>query len=444
MTSVHIFRRDLRTHDNTALIECFKQSKKVYCVFIMTPEQLVNNPYKSERCVYFMYETLKELDETINNKMNFCYGNTNKIVEDIINKVKPENIFFNKDYSKFSLQRDSDIEKMCNKYNVKLKTYHDLMLNEPNKIKTSTGKKYVKFTPYYNKSKKYKIDKPQTYKIDKNKLKKFSIKQSVSVNRLLDFTKTKGIFKGGRKDALKTLSDMSMFKAYDKKRNFMNYKTTHLSAHNKFGTISIRELYYAIGKNETLIRQLYWRDFYTSIGYFDKDFVSKRLYQPKEMKWDNRYFNKWKDGKTGIPIVDATMRELNQTGYCHNRGRLIASGFAKFALIDWKKCEKYYATQLIDYDIFANHYNWNWSFSFGPFSTPWFRIMNVYIQGKNYDKECEYIKKWIPELKDVDNKDIHKWEQKYIKYKNINYPSPILDYKSQREKCYEFYKKMMY
>ena len=162
------------------------------------------------------------------------------------------------------------------------------------------------------------------------------------------------------------------------------------------------------------------------------------------LKWDNNanYFNKWKKGKTGYPIVDAGMREMNETGYMHNRARLITSNFLiKLLLIDWRKGEQYYATQLVDYDPSVNNGNWQWGAGSGADSQPYFRIFNPWLQSKKFDKDCEYIKKWLPELKDVNDKDIHNWEIKHKDY-SINYPKPIIDYKIQKEKSIAMYKKL--
>lgn len=435
MSCLFIFRRDLRIQDNKGYNECCKKYDIVYPCFIMDPKQLKNNSYKSERCIYFMYESLKELNNDLDNKLNLFYGNPASVIKKLINKIKPKSVIVNMDYSPYSRKRDEKIKKACGK-NVEFESYEDLLLLPIGKIKTG-GKMYRKFTPYYDKAKKIKISKEET----KRAKKIIKLSDSKNIEYLKKFTNKKGIFTGGRSEALKILRNKNNFKSYGSKRDNLMYETTHLSAHIKFGTVSIREVYNSLKGLEALTRQLYWRDFYTNLGYFYPEFTEKRVFQPKLKNWNNKYLKEWKEGKTGIPIVDATMRELNETGYCHNRGRLIASGFAKFLLLDWKECEKYYATQLIDYDIFANHFNWNWSFSLGPFSTPWFRIMNVFIQGKKHDKNGEYIKKWVPELKNVKAEDLHKWDKVYNKY-DIKYPKPIIEYKEQRDKCYNFYKEL--
>ncbi len=440
-----IFRRDLRLFDNTALIEATKKYNAVYCIFIMTPEQLKNtNEYKSNSAIQFMYESLKELNEEI--VLNIFYGNPHKILEKILKENKTiKEIFVNEDYTWYSQQRDAKLKLVCQKRNILFSSYEDIVLNSVRKIKTTNGKYYSIFTPYYNKAKKEKIRQLENVN-HRNFLK---METNSSLEKLKEFFNKKDyetMIQGGRNQGLKHMHKKTLLD-YKLKRDNLNYQTTLLSAYIKFGCISIREVYYAFKKNETLIRQLYWHDFYTTLGYHEIEFSKKgsRNYQPKEnIEWMNEdKWNIWKEGKTGFPIVDACMRQLNTENYCHNRGRLIASGFIKFMFMDWKKAEMYYANQLRDYSPIANCFNWNWSMSFGSFSTPYFRIMNVFIQGKKYDKDAEYIKKWVPELKDVLAKDIHKWNETYKNYPNINYPKPCVEYKNQRDKTMNEYKKLI-
>ena len=181
----------------------------------------------------------------------------------------------------------------------------------------------------------------------------------------------------------------------------------------------------------------------------DDEFRHFRSNDPSDrydkIKWDNNptHFNKWKEGKTGIPIVDACMRQMNTTGYMHNRGRMIVSSFLiKNLLIDWRKGEKYFANMLTDYNISANNGGWQWASGGGTDAQPYFRIFNPWTQAKKYDKECEYIKKWIPELRYVDNKDILNWNTMYKKY-DINYPKPIVDHKKTRERALVIFKKYL-
>ena len=252
---------------------------------------------------------------------------------------------------------------------------------------------------------------------------------------------------GGRKNGLVILKKIKNFKNYDNKRNLLTYETTKLSAYIKFGCVSIREVFKAIKKtgSKDLIRQLYWRDFYYNILFFFPHVFGNAL-KTKYSKiiWPNNksYFEKWKKGKTGFPVIDACMRQLNTTGFMHNRGRLIVSNFLiKLLLIDWQKGEKYFAQKLVDYDPAVNNGNWQWSASTGADSQPYFRIFNPWLQSKKFDKDCKFIKKWIPELQEVKATDIHKWDTKYQVYNGIKYPEPIINYKKMRVLCLALYKK---
>jgi deoxyribodipyrimidine photo-lyase len=253
--------------------------------------------------------------------------------------------------------------------------------------------------------------------------------------------------KGGRDECLKMLRNIEEHKGYGENRNFLYIESTGLSAHNKFGTCSIREVYFAIKhripEEKELIRQLYWRDFYTYITYHNPQ-VFGQAYRTEfdDITWSQSTndFEKWCTGQTGFPVVDAAMRQLNQTGYLHNRARLIVSSFLiKDLMINWQWGEKYFAQKLVDYDPAVNNGNWQWVASTGTDMQPYFRIFNPWTQQEKFDAECEYIKKWVPELKDIDTKTIHNW---YKSDKQIKgYPRPMVDHSVQREKVKDLYKK---
>lgn len=445
MLSVFIFRRSYRLKDNIGLNNALEKSKTVIPIFIFTPEQIINNSYKSDNAIQFMIESLNDLNEQLKNnksKLYYFFGEQHKIIEKIIKKLNINSVFVNQDYTKYSVERDLKIKKTCEKYNVNFESYEDILLNDVKSI--LTGKSvYKKFTPYFNKASKIIIKKPKTVNGNYyNKKIDFEFNKS-----LINYNHNKNIqIKGGRKEGLKILKKIIEFKNYNEKRNDLTYQTTLLSAYIKFGCLSIREIYYEIinnlGKKNNLIKQLYWRDFYYNIAYeYPNVFKGPLKLKYSKIKWNNniKYFNAWKNGKTGFPIVDAGMRQLNITGYMHNRARLITSNFLiKILLIDWRKGEKYYATKLIDYDPSVNNGNWQWSSSSGADSQPYFRIFNPWLQSEKYDKNCEYIKKWIPELKNVENNKIHKW----YKFYNNEYIKPIVDYKKQKIKSIKMYKKL--
>lgn len=461
--SIFIFRRDLRIPDNTGLIQALKSSTKVIPIFILTPEQLKDNPYKSDNCVQFMVESLQELDAALKQEKSgllYFYGTQSDVIKKLLKDDEEIGaVFLNVDYSPFAIKRDADIKKVCEESNppVVYKGYEDYVLNPIGSITNSAGKVYSKFTPYYAAAKGKVIPKPV-------------IPTQALLNRLMsssELNKIKGtktastlktyyeynaeLFRnGGRSHAMETLANLKNFKDYNTKRDFLNYKTTHLSAYLKFGCISIREAYHAfkakLGPSNNLVKQLYWRDFYHNITWGFPHVVGgpmKQQYAKLEWDYNTTLFNKWKNGETGFPIVDAAMRSMNRTGFMHNRARMIVSSFLiKILLMDWLKGEKYFAQMLYDYDIHNNNGGWQWSASTGSDSQPYFRIFNPWLQSEKYDPDAEYIKKWVPELADVPAKHLHQWDKYHTQYPNIKYPAPVVDYAKNKEISIKRYKKI--
>ena len=440
MKSIFIFRRDLRTKDNIGLNECVSQSDYFYPIFIFTPEQIgTSNKYRSNNAIQFMCESIMELQKEIN--LTLFYGDQYIIIKHLINKLNIDAIFTNTDYTPYAIKRDTKLSKLCKDAGINFYTFHDTILYPPNIIKV-----YQKFTPYYNKAIKINVNKPsnKTIKNDRKiQTKKINMHKFYKENYDV-------IIKGGRSNGLKIYSRISQFKNYNKTKNILSISTTHLSAYIKFGCLSIREIYYKIkdtlGLKHPLIRQLIWREFYYQLEIAFSDRFGKSL-KPKydKIKWNGKQstFNIWCDASTGYPIVDACMQELNTTGYLHNRGRLIVSSFlVKNLQHDWRKGEKYFAQQLLDYDPIVNQGNWQWTAGSGADSQPYFRIFNPWLQSKNYDPDCEYIKKWLPELKNVDNKHIHQWDKFYNDYPDVDYPNPIVDYNKTKIETLKMYKQI--
>jgi deoxyribodipyrimidine photo-lyase len=260
--------------------------------------------------------------------------------------------------------------------------------------------------------------------------------------------------RGGRKNALKILTSIiNKGLEYEKTRNILNIPTTNLSAYIKFGCVSIREVYYLFnkqfGKTNPLSRQLIWRDFYYHLGHgFINSFGRSLKPQYDKIKWINNksHFNKWKQGKTGYPIVDACMTQINTTGFMHNRGRLIVASFLiKNLMVDWRYGEKYFAKKLVDYDVYVNQGNWQWVSGSGADSMPYFRVFNPSRQSAKYDSNAEYIKKWLPQLKDIEPKHLHEWEIYYKEYNlnEINYYKPIIDYSISKKTTLSIYRKYL-
>lgn len=455
--SIFIFRRDFRIQDNLGLIQALKQSEQVIPIFILTPEQLTKkNTYKSDNSVQFMFESLDELDQQLKkakSKLFYFYASPANALEKIIKSdLDIEAVFVNQDYTPYSKKRDTELEKVCQKNDLDFISTEDLLLNPVGSITTEENEKiYSKFTPYYNKAKSKKVPNPIPNRAKNYVSSRYSPPDQFK-GKLSKFYKSNSDLwrSGGRSNGLKILKTITKHKQYNSKRNCLNYETTNLSAYIKFGCVSIRECYHTfrqkLGTRNDLIKQLYWRDFYHNITYGYPHVIGGPMKEKyKKLKWNKNIsqFNKWKQGKTGYPIVDAAMRSMNQTGFMHNRARMIVSSFLiKILLMDWKKGEKYFAQTLYDYDVSNNNGGWQWSASTGADSQPYFRIFNPWLQSEKFDPEATYIKKWLPELKDVPAKHLHQWDDHYDQYQEIDYPAPIVDYKENKKESIKRYKQV--
>jgi deoxyribodipyrimidine photo-lyase len=445
-----IFRRDLRIQDNKGLKMLHDECENIYTIFIFTPEQVGNvNKYKSNNCVQFMIESLQNLNMQLGGKLYCFYGKNNIIIRDLMNELEINVVCFNLDYTPYAINRDIEIMNLCEETNVNILFENDYCLNEPGTILSGGGTPYLKFTPYYTQSSKKRVDSPiNSFKFVAKQITK-RLKNVINLsNAMKKFTKINEnlIIKGGRSEGIKVLREaIKTQKHYSKTRDNISYNTSLLSAYIKFGCLSIREIYKSFSHNKDFTRQLHWRDFYAQIMYFNPQVIGGAL-KPNynKIKWHNnaRLFKAWCDGKTGFPIVDAAMRQLNTIGWMHNRGRMIVSSFlTKILLIDWRLGERYFASKLVDYDPANNNGGWQWSAGTGADSQPYFRIFNPFLQSENHDPNCEYIKQWVPELLEVENDIIHDWNNKE-KTREINskYSEPIVDYAEQKEKALKMYK----
>lgn len=451
-----IFHRDLRLIDNIGLINASKKVKTLYLCFIFTPEQVSNkNDYRSDNSIQFMIESLNELSsetEKLDGRLIVLYNDNITAINNLIQELNIEGVYFNKDYSPYALDRDSKIIELCKKNNIECNSFEDYYLYEPGKIISSgSGEAYKKYTPFYNAVLNIEPLKPSkaTVKNIGNKSIKGEVLLSSMITKLHITINDDKLVKGGRQNGLtKLLLAKKKQAEYDTKRDYFSEKTTHLSAYIKFGCVSIREVYYTFkkqfGLEHGLIRELIWREFFAHVLYAFPEVVGKS-YQKKyrNLKWKNNKndFKKWKNGNTGFPMIDACMRELNTTGYMHNRGRMtVASFLIKTLLIDWRWGEKYFAQQLTDYDVASNNGNWQGISGTGVDMKPYFRDMNPWIQSEKFDKNAIYIKYWVPELTDVPASDIHKWSEVHSKYTNVKYPEPMIDYYSRKEEMISMYK----
>jgi deoxyribodipyrimidine photo-lyase len=431
-TSLFIFRRDLRLHDNTGLLEALRLSRQLIPCFIFDPRQIEPHPYQSKPGLQFMLQSIVDLQQqlqTVGGKLAIYHALPEQVVVELAEQQQIEAVFINLDYTPFSRRRDDDLAAGCNRLGIALHTFPDALLNEPEHAVKNDNTPYKVFTAFYNNARRFPVFLPQAL-LEPN----FLTTPTTFTLDQLGLPPIKLSNKGGRNQALATLDKLSDCADYQNIRDFPSlYATSKLSAHLKFGTCSIREVYYAIteqlGSEHPLLRQLYWRDFFTHIAYhFPHVFGRAFLEKFAHLHWDNNpdYFQAWCDGNTGFPIVDAGMRELNATGNMHNRVRMITASFlVKDLHIDWRWGERYFAQHLVDYDPCVNNGNWQWAASTGCDAQPYFRIFNPWLQQLKFDQNCGYIYRWLPELRAFPPKTIHRWDKKHS---SGSYPAPIIDH----------------
>lgn len=447
--SLFIFRRDLRLYDNTASLAALENSEHVIPCFIFDPEQVTDkNHYKSNNALQFMLESLADLQEQLKKHSGhfyLFYGKPHEIIEQIFETKKIDAVFVNRDYTPYSIQRDALIQKTCRKLKIDFNQYHDLLLHAPDGVLTKAGKPYTIFTPFYRASLKIPVPEPRSDN-HKNYYTHKILQEKDPREILSEFNKNIFVH-GGRENGLKILKHIENFKDYENTRDIPELRTTGLSAHNKFGTISIREEFHTmvkhLSKTHMLVRQLYWRDFYTQIAaHFPRVFGHSYQEKYEKLQWqtDNTAFKKWCTGTTGFPIVDAGMRQLNTTGWMHNRVRMIVASFlTKDLHIDWRLGEKYFAQKLVDYDPAVNNGSWQWAASTGCDPQPYFRIFNPWLQQKKFDPQCAYIKRWVPELAEYSPKIIHALASQKIDIPQ--YPKPMVDHAQQSAYAKEMFTK---
>lgn len=418
--NVFLFHRDFRLQDNLALNELSRHGP-VTCIFVFTPYQIkeTQNPFYSPRGFQFMCESLYELKKELQAKhsdLYFFYGDT----LDILKTLDIAKLGFNLDYTPYARRRDEPILEYCLSKGIECITAEDYLLAPMGTFLKPDKMPYVVYTPFRNAAAKHHPLKPNIIPIEFATMKAPKGKYYVPT-----YETNESYFQGGRKEGLKRL----VF--HYQHDNFT--PTTEMSPYLKFGCISIREAYWA-NTSQEFRNQLLWREFYYYIACYYPKVLDNRADFKASLTWTNSKpaFEKWCKGETGFPVVDAAMRQLNQTGYMHNRGRLITANFLTRLLgIDWRQGETYYATHLIDYDPCVNNGNWQWVAGTGVDRAPYSqRIFNPWLQSAKFDKNAEYIKKWIPELKDVAPKHIHQWD----KHHTPIYPKPMIDYAAAREK----------
>ena len=453
-------RRDLRLEDNTALLEAGKASDKVAIVFVFDSQILNSLKNKADRRVSFIFETLIEINSQLEkqgSQLIVRYGKPTDEIPNLIKKLNFDALFLNEDYESYAKSRDKKIENNLIKDDVKIHAYKDHVIFSGSQIQKPDGKPYQMFTPYKKAWLKklslnnFVVEKAKHSFLDKKELSKHSEKLSLTK---AGFSLAKQYYPfqlSGRKSGLSALNDFSYaIESYDKSRDFpyLADGTSGLSVHLRFGTVSIRECVSVCmqSKNmgvQTWLSELIWRDFYSMIldqyPHVEK-YCFKKQYE--KIKWPNtpNYFKAWCEGKTGFPIVDAGMRQLNETGWMHNRVRMIVASFlVKDLLVDWRKGETYFAEKLLDFDLASNNGGWQWSASTGCDAQPYFRIFNPSLQSKRFDPDAIYIKRWIKELIGCSAKDIHDPENSEL-YKSAKYPKPIVSHSLQKFKAVRLFK----
>ncbi|TVZ14102.1 cryptochrome/photolyase family protein [Maribacter sp. MAR_2009_72] len=427
--SIFWFRRDLRLDDNVGFLEALKGDFPVLPIFIFDTEILSKLP-KDDARLNFIYDTSQqmrnELQENHNSSLAMYYGKPKSVFAELLKEYEIECVFTNRDYEPYAKVRDEHIEKLLADNDIPFKTFKDQVIFEKAEIVKDDGEPYVVYTPYKNKWK-------ENFDADKNLKIHYTsqhLHNLIAHTRLPNLSLSDIGFEKSEIEVPDYDVTPTLIENYEDTRNFpaLDYGTSHLGPHLRFGTVSVRKMIKkAIAeKNEVFWSELIWREFFMTILWHFPH-TTDNAFKPKydRIEWRNNEdeFDKWKNGNTGYLLVDAGMRELNNTGYMHNRVRmLVASFLCKHLLIDWRWGETYFAEKLLDYEMSSNVGNWQWAAGSGVDASPYFRIFNPMTQVDKFDKKKEYIKKWIPE------------------YGTDDYPEKMVDHKKARERCLETYK----
>lgn len=461
------FRRDLRDYDHAAFYHALKNSTQVFCIFVFDKDILDKLYDKADRRVEFIWQSLKELKSALQKQggdLIVEYGLANDVIVKQAQKLGVDAVFSNRDYEPSAVERDDVVAKNLVQLNIEFHQFKDQVLFEKDEVLTQQGKPYGVFTPYKNAHlKKLNDFFLQAYPVD-DYIEHLANHHAEPIPSLEDMgfkTSNLGHMKlpTGMSGALQLFEDFKeRIQLYQEARNYPAVKgPSYLSVHLRFGTISIRHLA-RTAKNtvgsgsETWLNELIWRDFYFQILHHHPKVSSGSAYKTEFDRLpfpnDKALFKAWCDGATGYPLVDAAMRQLNQTGYMHNRLRMVVASFlVKDLLVDWRWGERYFAEKLIDFDLSANNGGWQWAASTGCDAQPWFRIFNPITQSEKFDGAGKFIRKYVPELAACSNKEIHApWLIPLLKQEMLNiqigktYPSPVIDHSTQRNLALSLYK----
>lgn len=427
---LHWFRRDLRLNDNSALKLAQSSGKDVQCIFIFDKNILDRLEDEFDPRVTFIYNELKEIDAELrkNGSSLWVFYGDPIAINKILLKTHPEidSIYLNRDYEPYAIKRDKEIAELYMDCGKSFFDSKDHVIFEKNEIVKNDGTPYSVYSPYARRW----LDqlKESNYTSENILIDDISWFKSKINHYPLPSLKSMG-FNESHLNIPSRIPDLNVIKNYDKSRNFPAIKngTSHLGVHLRFGTISIRSLVkLALDKNKVFISELIWRDFYQMVLFHNQHSINKAIkpaYDRIEWLFDKEQFEGWCNGKTGYPMVDAGMRELNNTGFMHNRVRMVAASFlTKHLLHDWRLGEAYFAKKLLDFDLASNIGGWQWASGSGCDAAPYFRIFNPTSQFEKFDNSKAYVEKWVPEL--------------YTE----EYPKPIVEHKWARERALRVYK----
>ncbi len=425
--SIFWFRRDLRLNDNVGLFHALTGEHPVLPIFIFDSEILDPLP-KDDARVTFIYEELQKMRTQLQDSgssMAIYHGTPKDILTNLLSEYDVRAVFTNHDYEPYALERDKDIAEFLSEKNIDFRTFKDQVIFEKNEIVKADGAPYVVYTPYMKMWKARFSKEEHLRQYDTRPLFDNFVGNTSLPNLSLE---QMGFTESPIKVPQFNVAPETI-QQYEKTRNFpARAGTSRLGPHLRFGTVSIRDMVRkaTAQQNEVFWQELIWREFFMQILWHFPHTLHK-AFKPKydQIPWRNNEaeFEKWKSGNTGFPLVDAGMRELNTTGYMHNRVRmLVASFLCKHLLIDWRWGEAYFAEKLLDYEMSSNVGNWQWAAGSGVDAAPYFRIFNPITQIDKFDKEYRYINKYVPE------------------FGTANYPEPMVDHKEARARCLETYK----
>jgi deoxyribodipyrimidine photo-lyase len=419
------FRRDLRLIDNHGLYEALQSELPVLPIFIFDTNILDKLENKEDKRVDFIFQALEKLNEYLEKQgksIQIFYGKPLEIYQKLTEKYNIESVFCNEDYEPYAIKRDQEIKDFLASKNINFYQFKDQVIFQKDEITKADGKPYTVYTPY---SKQWLLkfnDQNLEFFASEKKLENLLNieKQNITLENI-GFKKTNYLFETPK-------INLEILEKYHETRNLPTKETSQMSVHLRFGTISARKLVKLASElnDNTYLKELIWREFFMQIlWHFPKVIHHSFKEKYDNIAWENNeeLFQKWCEGKTGYPIVDAGMRELNETGLMHNRVRMVCASFlTKHLLTDWRIGEAYFAEKLMDYDLSANNGNWQWSAGSGCDAAPYFRVFNPEEQQKKFDPKFIYIKKWVKE------------------FGTSAYPKPIIEHKFARERALKRYK----